>query len=138
MNRSVKITLATLGVVLLLLFAGNIWFVSFDDRRAAGFKFATRDPEDALIRITEKAEALKTLAGSGKGIAIPGKMSGLLGPTIWTISPDGLVQGTAPELGLKVVWTPEVVEGKVVWSCTAEPRRDFLPSTCGAKLRLGL
>lgn len=130
MSRSVKIGLATAGAVLILLVAGNIWFVALDDRRAAGFKFALFEPEQALKQITQKAEASKSLVGSGIGVVIPAKASGSLGATRWTVSPDGLVQGTASERGLAVVWTPELKEGKVEWRCTAEPKRDFTPGTC--------
>ena len=118
--------------MLLLLVAGNMWFVALDDRRAAGFKFALLEPEEALKQITRQAEASKSLVESGNGVVIPGKGSGPLGVTQWIVSPNGLVQGRAPERGLVVVWTPELKEGKVEWRCTAEPRRDFTPGTCGA------
>jgi len=131
MRRSLRIGLATTGAILALLVAGNIWFRVVDDRRAAGLRFVLIEPEKALEQITQRAETSKTLSASGMGIVIPAKVAGPLGPTQWTISADGRVEGRAPEFAMVVVWTPEVRDGRVEWRCTAEPKSYFRPSVCG-------
>ena len=123
MKRSVKVSLVTLGTLVLLFVVGNALFVAWDDRVAAGIKFAVFEPEQALKEITMRAEASKSLVGSGSGIVIPGKPSGPIGATKWTVSPNGIVQGTAPESSLMVVWTPILKNEKVEWRCIAEPKR---------------
>jgi len=135
MIKSIKIGLAALGVLVLLLVAGNVWFVSIDERRAEAFRFAMFDPADALKEITQKAEAGKGLAGSGKGVVIPERKSDSLGLVQWNISADGVVQGNASKRDLTVVWKPELKDGKVEWRCVVEPKREFSPGACAGAAR---
>ena len=128
MSRLLQTSLAA-GVILALLVAGNIWFHILDDRRSEAFRFALFEPENVLKEITASAEASKNLSGSGKGVAVPGRPSGPLGPTRWTVSSDGIVEGRAPERGLTVVWTPQLKDGKVEWRCRVEPGGNAFPHT---------
>lgn len=121
MSRLLKTSLAAVGAILVLLLAGSIWFNMMDDRRSEVFRFALFEPENVLREITARAEASKNLSGSGRGLAVPGRPSGPLGPTRWTVSSDGMVEGRATERGLTVVWTPQLKDGKVEWRCTVEP-----------------
>jgi len=93
-------------------------------------KFARFEPEEALKQITQKAEASKSLVGSGSGVTISGVKSGPRGATHWKVSSDGQVEGRAPEQGLRVVWTPAMKAGKVEWRCAVEPAHDFPPDLC--------
>lgn len=130
MGRLLKIGLASTATILALLVAGHVWFTAMDKRRADGLRFAWSEPEVALERISERAETSKTLRGSGNGIVIAAKTPGSLGPTQWTISADGRVEGRAPERALLVIWTPELREGRVEWRCTAEPKDGFTAGVC--------
>jgi hypothetical protein len=130
MNRSLKIGLAVVGAIVALLVAGSVVFQIFDDRRAEAFKFALFEPENVLRDISSRAAASRSLTGSGKGLVVPDKASGRLGPTRWTVSPDGVVEGHAPERGLTVVWTPEMKDGKVEWRCKVEPPMSITPTAC--------
>lgn len=93
-------------------------------------KFARDEPWDALKQITQKAEASRSLVGSGGGVTISGVKSGPRGATQWTVSSEGRVEGRAPEQGLRVVWTPAMKAGKVEWRCAVEPAQDFPPDLC--------
>jgi hypothetical protein len=130
MTRGARSAVIGVSVIALLMVAGHIAFVRRDDRQAAAFKFAVNEPAAALKQITQVAEGKGTLAGSGVGVVIPAKESANLGPTQWTISPDGMVRGTASERGLEVLLTPEMRDGKVSWNCKLEPEREFLRGTC--------
>ena len=130
MTRRAKTVLITVVVLAVLIVAGNIAFVWQDDRRAAAFRFAVSEPLPALNRITQVAEVKGSLAGSGIGVTIPDKEMANLGPSRWTVSPDGVVRGTAPERGLVVLLTPEMRDKKVAWNCKVEPEREFTRSTC--------
>jgi len=93
-------------------------------------KFAREEPREGLNQITRRAEASKSLDGSGSGVTISGVKSGPRGATQWTVSSDGRVEGRAPEQGLRVVWTPAMNAGKVEWRCAVEPAHDFPPDMC--------
>ena len=130
MRRLLKIGLAVVGTLLALLVAGSVGFHLFDERRAEALRFALIEPEGLLMDISSRAAASRSLAGSGKGLFMQGKASGRVGPTRWTVSPDGVVEGHAPERGLTVVWTPEIKDGKVEWRCRVEPPRIVSPTAC--------
>jgi len=130
MTRGAKFALITVAVIVLLLVAGHMAFTMRDDRLAATFRFAVEEPEAALKQIVSTAERSGTLTGSGSGVAVPGKKSSILGRTEWTISPDGVIRGVAPERGLVVMLVPKMQDGKVVWNCKLEPEREFMPATC--------
>ena len=130
MTRSVKVVLIAVVIIAVLIVAGNIAFVRQDDRRSAAFKFAVNEPESARKRITEVAETKGSLAGSGAGITIPDKVLRDVGPTTWTVSPDGVIRGSAPDRKLVVLLTPEMRDKRVAWKCKVEPEREFLPSAC--------
>ena len=136
MTRGTKSALITVAVVLLLLVAGYMAFIARDDRRAAAFSFAVKDPEAALRQIAQIAERSGTLDGSGVGVAIPGRESAILGRTQWTISPDGAIRGAASERGLVVALMPEMRDGKVVWNCKLEPEREFMRGACAFLLQV--
>jgi len=93
-------------------------------------KFAREEPREGLNQITRRAEASKSLDGSGSGVTISGVKSGPRGATQWRASSDGRVEGRAPEQGLRVVWTPTMEAGKVEWRCAVEPAHDFPPDLC--------
>ena len=93
-------------------------------------KFAREEPREGLNQITRRAEASKSLDGSGSGVTISGVKSGPRGATQWTVSSDGRVEGRAPEQGLRVVWTPTMKAEKVEWRCAVEPAHDFPPDLC--------
>jgi hypothetical protein len=84
--------------ILVLLVAGSIWFNVMDDRRAEAFRFALSDPANVLEQITAKAEASKTLSGSGTGLAVPNAASGRWGPRDGPSRPMGWSRGARPRV----------------------------------------
>jgi type IV pilus assembly protein PilA len=86
------------------------------------------------MNVDEKAQTDGTIASAGRGItvSVTGKISG------GSVSNSGLIKiagaGTLTSVGtvLTIVFTPQMTNGIVVWSCTggAASQSRFLPSMC--------
>ena len=123
MSRPKKVVLIIAGFVV-LLWLGYIAFMVQDERQATALNFAM-EAVPALERITQAGVNSGTLTGSGKSVSVSVATGAPSGATTWTITPDGVVRGTASATGLAVVWTPELKAGKVAWRCTGEPQKQF-------------
>lgn len=130
MNRNLRTTLITVSVIAALLVGASVAFQMRDDARGAAFRFAVHMPAPALQAITEAAERRGTLAGSGAGVEIPGSAVPGVGASQWSISPNGVIHGTAPERGLSIVLTPEMREKKIFWTCRVDPEAKFQRGVC--------
>lgn len=86
----------------------------------------------ARTSITESAQELNALAGSGNGVAIGlgGKIaaSAVTAGGIITVTGDGTLMGTS---GITVTLTPSwnTTANTVVWSCEVAPTK-YSPSSC--------
>jgi len=130
MSRGVRVAAIAAAVVAALMVAGNMAFVRQDERRAAAFGFAVGQSAAAVEQIARAAVRQGSLKGSGIGVAIADQASSSVGPTRWSVSPEGVIRGSAPERGLTVLLTPEMRDGNLTWHCQVEPEQAFLRGTC--------